>query len=126
MARNQWVARHRKRALRVTHCTHGDLIAELERQQMAPEPAPAPEQRRNHRRELLDRIATREQLIEHHDPQVRARVAAELQTLRTELERLQAEQAVEERAEIVRRSRMAAEGRPDELQDQPTEGTTTC
>ena len=31
---------------------------------------------------------------EHHDPQVRAR--------------------------------MAAEGRPDELQDQPTEGTATC
>ena len=73
-----------------------DLIEEREHQPMGrPEPAPVPEpapsaeelaKRRDHRRELLDQIATREQLIDHHDPKVRAVVAAELQTLRTELE----------------------------------------
>ena len=52
-----------------------DLIAELERQQMgrsepAPEPAPKPSaeelaKRRDHGRELLNKIATREGLIDH-------------------------------------------------------------
>ena len=73
-----------------------DLIEEREHQPMGrPKPAPAPDpapsaeelaKRRDHRRELLDQIATREQLIDHHNPRVRAVVAAELQTLRTELE----------------------------------------
>ena len=90
-----------------------DLIAELERQQVAPEPnieepnvKPAPEppsademaRRRNPGRELLDRIATREHLLNHHDPKVRAAVAAELETLQAELETLQAEEAEEEPA----------------------------
>ena len=77
-----------------------DLIAELERQQMgrsepapAPEPAPKPSaeelaKRRDHGRELLNKIATREGLIDHPNPQVRGRVAAELAQCETEYERL--------------------------------------
>ena len=78
-----------------------DLIEEREHQPIMgrPEPAPAPEpapkasaedlaKRRDHRRELLDQIATREQLIDHHDPQVRGRAAAELAECEAEYERL--------------------------------------